>query len=81
MRLGVYTVRDTKVGFQTPYFDVTDDTAKRGFSFAVHQDNSVIGFAPKDYDLYRSGYFDTDTGKIETEDFPVLIMSGVDAYA
>lgn len=76
MKYGIYSVRDNKVGFGAPFVDISDQTAIRGFAFAVNQKVEVMSFAPQDYDLYRVGSFDTEKGEVVPENVPQFIASG-----
>lgn len=59
-----------------PQCDQNDQTAIRGFAYAINN-NNVMNFSPKDYDLYKVGEFDVDKGVINALKVPVLIASGV----
>ncbi len=74
MKLPMYSYRDRLVGFGKPLIDISDQTAIRGFSFQVNNPDGLENFSPKDYELYRIGTFDADTGKIIPEEVPVLIV-------
>lgn len=76
MKYPIYTYRDTKVGFLMPQCDQNDGTAIRGFSYAVNNNEGMMNFSPKDFDLYKIGEFDTDTGVIIPEATPILVCSG-----
>lgn len=81
MIIGVYSMRDKHTGFLTPTFEVNDQVAIRAFSYALlNTPNSVLGFAPADFDLYRLGSFDTDTGLFAQLELPSLIISGDSAF-
>lgn len=72
MKYGIYSVRDVNVGFNQPFLDPTDASAKRGFAYAC-LNTDMMGFAPKDFDLYKVGEFDTDTAEIKPI-FPVVLI-------
>lgn len=76
MKYPIYSYRDVKVGFGMPFTDMNDQTAMRGFSFAVNGKVDLMGFASQDYDLYRVGEFDTEKGVIEPCNPPVFLVSG-----
>ena len=76
MKVALYSYRDQLIGFGMPIVDMNDSTAKRGFSMQMNNPDGLQNFSPKDFDLYRIGYFETDTGVIEKEDIPVLICTG-----
>lgn len=79
MKYGIYSYRDVKCGFMPPQCDQNDAAAIRGFSYAVNN-NNLMNFAPKDYDLYKVGEFDVEKGIIEALDVPVIIASGYSVY-
>ena len=81
MKYPVYSVRDVYVGFNQPMTDINDQTAIRSFTYAINNPaNDVMHFQPKDYDLYKLGTFDTDTGRLDPEPVPVLIVSGMSVF-
>ena len=80
MKYPMFCYRDNKVGFMMPQCDQSDQSAIRGFAFAVNNHDGMMNFAPQDFDLYKIGEFDTDTGKVNPCT-PVLIISGVSALA
>lgn len=77
----VYAVRDIHVGFNAPMTDVNDNVAKRNFAYAINNEsNGVMNFAPKDYDLYQVGTFDTLNGSLEPLAVPKLICTGTSVF-
>ena len=79
MKYPIYSIRDVKVGFGAPSIDINDQSRIRGFAYSVNQEG-IMNFKPKDYDLYKVGEFDTDKGIIIPEKIPKLMASGVDVY-
>lgn len=79
MKYPVYSYRDLKVAFGQPIVEMNDQTAIRGFAYAINQNQGLMNFSPKDYDLYRIGEFDAEKGILIPEKVPVLVMSGVSA--
>lgn len=78
MKVGVYSMRDAVSGnFQNPTFEINDAAAARNFKFSVNN-NDFIGFNAADFDLFKIGVFDTQTGVLESQD-PVTVLSGVSA--
>lgn len=75
----VYSMRDKHTGFSVPTFDVNDQSAIRNFSNALVNAGGILSFAPADFDLYRLGEFDSDTGRLTPEQLPVMIISGSSA--
>lgn len=79
MKYPVYCIRDVKVGFRPEFLiQQNDATAIRGFSYAVNNDG-MMNFSPKDYDLYKIGEFDLETGNFQSQ-LPDIICSGVSVY-
>lgn len=62
MIYGVYVIRDVKVGFLTPTFDVNDQSAIRNFCHAVVSSDSILSTYASDFSLYRIGSYDSDDG-------------------
>lgn len=77
MRVGLYSIKDSLVGFGYPFVQVSDPVAVRSFAALVSDERSDLFKKPSDYDLYRVGSFDTDTGStIPTE--PVFVVRAAD---
>lgn len=76
MKFNCYSIRDSKTGFLSPAFEVNDQVAMRNFSHAVSNSDSVLFSHARDFDLYKIGTFDSDTGRLMPIEVPVLIMSG-----
>lgn len=81
MVLGIYAIRDAKVGFLTPTVEQNGRVAIRNFSHAVVNSQSVLSSYAKDFALYRLGTYDNDTGAIVPEPLPVHVYEAADAFA
>lgn len=81
MVLGVYAIRDVKVGFLAPTVERSELTAIRGFSHAVLNSTDILSSYAKDFALYRIGQYDNDTGVLTPEPIPVHVFEAVDALA
>lgn len=79
MKYPVYSYRDRLVGFGTPVLDQSDASAIRGFAYAVSNREGIMNFSPADYELYKCGEFDTDTGRLIPKDIPELVCTGLNA--
>lgn len=79
MKYPIYSYRDTKVGFMPPQCDQTEQAAVRGFGFAVNGNNGIMNYSPADFDLYKLGEFDTETGNIEAI-MPQFIVNGASVF-
>lgn len=76
MRYPLYCIRDVKTSFFPPQPSSTEEEAIRQFSMMVNTPNQIMGFAPKDYDLYMVGYFDSEKGTIEPSS-PIELVDGI----
>lgn len=77
MKIGVFAIRDKHTGFLEPKLNINEQVAIRGFATAINNSpvGSEIGFAPGDFDLYKLGEFDSDTGMYDTH-IPEFVVSG-----
>lgn len=80
MKAKLYSYRDNLVGFGPVMVENNEQTAVRGFSFAVNNASGMMGFAPKDYDLYYLGEFDTDSGLVLPAPVPSLVVNGTTVF-
>lgn len=62
----VYSFRDNKTSFGQIWFDNGDESAKRGFAMMVNNPDGIMGFSPSDFDLFKIGTFDTETGRLDS---------------
>lgn len=60
----VYAIRDVKTSFFPPQVHETEEDAIRGFAMMVNNPSGVIGFSPKDFDLFHVAEFDTKKGEL-----------------
>lgn len=74
MTFGIYAIRDVKVGFQSITVQPNDPVAARSFESTVINSDSILFTHAQDFALYRIGTWDSDTGRIQPEDLPVLIL-------
>lgn len=79
MIYGVYAMRDVKVGFLTPTFDVNDQSAQRNFCHAVLSTDSILSSFANDFSLYKLGEFDSDTGVLDPLPLPVHLFDASSA--
>lgn len=76
MKKMLFAIKDNKVGFLAPMVDDNENTAIRNFKYAV-SNNDILNFAPSDFDLFRIGEFDTDSGIITALSSPDFICNGI----
>lgn len=78
MKVYLYAIRDLKSSWMQILEFVNDETAVRGFENAVDRSQDVLFTHRNDFQLYRLGSYDKDTGHIVPEELPVLILDGKD---
>lgn len=76
MILGIYCVRDKKTTFMTPNVDYNDMSAIRNFEHAIRNTESLFYSHAEDYELYKLGEFDSETGEIIPFDVTNFIVDG-----
>lgn len=76
----IYSVRDLKGDFYAPRIEQNDDSAIRWFSMTVNTPETLTNFAPADFQLFRIGSFDSETGLITSLNLPVLLTSGNEVF-
>lgn len=72
----LYAIRDCKSGFLSPMIDDTDDSALRNFEYAC-KNNNIMNFAPQDFELYKIGSYDTDSGILSPIEPTEFIANGI----
>ena len=80
MKRPVYAIRDAATGFGSPFIDVNDASARRNFAFAVNNNGDTMSFAPKDYDLYKLGEFNHESGAFDLLPCPVMVVAGTSVF-
>lgn len=62
----ILAIRDKKANtYLPPFFTDNANTARRSLMLPANSDESFIGLYPDDYDVYRLGHFDEQTGKFD----------------
>lgn len=80
MKYPIVSYRDQKVGFMPPQCEQSVTSAIRGFAYAINSREGIMNYSPNDFDLFRVGDFDTETGKITALDAPEHLMSGSSVF-
>lgn len=60
----IYAVKDVKVGFLNPFYEVNEEVAKRAFKISIKDTHSTWGSMKDDLELWELGEFDETTGKL-----------------
>lgn len=73
----VFAIRDTKSCFMSPVVDINEQSAIRNFDRAVHAgDQSLIAYAPGDFDLYCIGEYNDQSGELVPKNPVIFICNG-----
>lgn len=77
MKYGIYVMRDAKVGFLQQFLlEECEEIAVRNFQYAMQRPDTIFEAFTQDFDLYKLGSFDNETGAIELSPVPQLVVSG-----
>lgn len=77
MRIGVYAIRDSYLGFSMPLLRDNDSVASRAFEHDCKIDNSPYSTRSECFQLFHIGFYDTDTAAVESVS-PTFICSASD---
>lgn len=81
MKYPVFSIRDTKVGFDTQFIvQINDEAAIRAFEMIINNPGTMVNFRPSDFEFYKIGQFETDNGRFYPLEVPEFMIGGVDAY-
>ena len=79
IKLGIYSIRDTKADvFLPPFFVRTNGEALRAFDDCVQNPDTNLAKHPEDFHLFKIGYFDQDNGILEPCSCPESLASALD---
>lgn len=68
MKNNLYSMKDTKMGkFSMPFVAPNDEIAKRTLASTIKQGGTTISEFPEDFQLFRLGNYDEDTGDLTTD--------------
>lgn len=68
MKLGIFSVYDEKAeAYLQPFFALTKGSALRAFADAVNDPKHEFARHAADYTLFQIGFFDQETGFVESE--------------
>lgn len=76
MKLHLYAIRDSKTGYFAPSAEVNDFVAVRNFEHAVTNGDSLLFSHSDDFDLFKIGEYDSDSGIVAPCVPHVHLMSG-----
>lgn len=76
----VFSIRDLKGDFYSPRIEQNESSAVRSFAQLVNTPDTTIHFSPRDFQFYRIGDFDSETGRLIPLDLPQLVTSAIDVF-
>lgn len=71
----LYAIKDVKSGFSDPCTQVNDAVASRSFERQVPRLSDDLGIPTSDFQLWRVGKFDVDSGML-IPDPPEMLLDG-----
>lgn len=74
----IYSIKDTKVAYATPFYMHNDQEATRAFKALCKDKETNMGKWPQDYELWHIGQWDDELGVITTTG-PQFLLSGIEA--
>lgn len=78
--MNMYAIRDAKSErYNDPVVCENDAVAQRAFIGSMLVKDSVVATNPEDFAIFRLGTWDDESGGMQLEAFPVMVMTGVDA--
>lgn len=81
MTLNAYAILDSKVGaYSRPYFARSHGEALRALMNTVSDPNTDLHKWPEDYTLCHIGYYNEDTGRLESGVAPEPIAKALDFH-
>ncbi len=81
MKYGIYCIYDDAAGiFTAPTIDISDESAIRNFQKLCADAGSMMNFKPSDFSLYAVGFFDAETGNIESLVPPSRVFVGSSGF-
>lgn len=78
MRLEIYAIRDTMVGFMTPFYQANEQVALRNFKIRINNPTSELKAIAENLELYKLGTFDDQSGEISPLKRSVFMAKGND---
>lgn len=68
MNINLYSVKDTKLGkYCQPFTAPNNEIAKRMLHSTVRAGGNNIADYPEDFQLYKLGHYEEDTGELHNE--------------
>lgn len=77
MKMPLYSVRDVKSGFSSPFYAANDNIALRQFTGLVNSPGNYVYDFPEDFSLYFVGCLSSDDGVLIADDIPVFLHDAI----
>jgi accessory colonization factor AcfC len=78
MEFNVYCVWDNAAKvFKEPFYKGRDEEAIRDFTDAVNDERTILNKHPMDYNLYKIGVYEDNSGKLSNGEGIVLLEHGI----
>jgi len=79
LKQGIFAIKDSAAGtYSNPFIQRTRAEALRSFTHTAKDAQGRIAKSPGDYDLFLLGFYDEETGSIETTQAPERIAKASD---
>lgn len=79
MKMNIYAMQDVKANaFGQPFFSPNDGLALRSVSDLVADRNSMPAKHPQDFNIFKLGVYDDNSGRIEANAVPVFVAKCLD---
>lgn len=67
MKLGIFSIKDLKSGFQQIFLSANEAVAMRDFGSVCNKPDTNYNQFPADYELFKVGEFDSELGISNTD--------------
>lgn len=73
MTLNLYSIRDIKNDYATPFVASNDATAVRMYKASAADKNSTLAMFPADFELWHVCSFDSNTALVQSNAYPIAL--------
>lgn len=68
MKIGLYALKDMKVGYMSIIQEANDECAKRSFlNLLTDSTPNIVNRNPGDYEMWRIGTYDNESGEVVSD--------------
>lgn len=65
LKVGIYSIKDDLAGFMNPFCEHSNEGAERQLELLCKKDGTLFGLHPEQFNLFKIGVLDTETGDID----------------